>query len=238
MPWVEDFFAASAATSRGSERWSTRLRDAAYWAGVEERRGEASPSEGDFASHLMHATVDGRPLTDDSCWTCSPCWSWPGSTRRAASSATCSATSPHPEDRRRLVAEPELIPSAVEEALRFYTIIFGDGRKVTRDTEFHGARSSKGDMVYGLVCGANRDPRATERAGEFVVDRKRKQPPRLRRRAAPLPRAHLAARDADRGRGVAGRDPGLPARHRRAAHGARRRRDDAAQPAAGVGRRR
>jgi cytochrome P450 len=28
-------------------------------------------------------------------------------------------------------------------------------------------------MVYGLVSGANRDPRAYERAGEFVIDRKR-----------------------------------------------------------------
>ena len=28
-------------------------------------------------------------------------------------------------------------------------------------------------MVYGLVSGANRDPRAYERADEFVIDRKR-----------------------------------------------------------------
>jgi cytochrome P450 len=28
-------------------------------------------------------------------------------------------------------------------------------------------------MVYGLVSGANRDPRAYEQAGEFVIDRKR-----------------------------------------------------------------
>src|SRR5918993_169778 len=79
----------------------------------------------------------------------------------------------HPEPRRRLIDEPELIPSAVEEVLRYYTIIFGDGRKVTRDTEFHGVRLKQGDMVYALVSGANRDPRAYERADEFVVDRKR-----------------------------------------------------------------
>ena len=57
--------------------------------------------------------------------------------------------------------------------LRFYTMIFGDGRKVTRDLEFHGAQLKKGDMVYGLVSGANRDPRVYERANEFVIDRKR-----------------------------------------------------------------
>ncbi len=61
----------------------------------------------------------------------------------------------------------------MEESLRLYTIIFGDGRKVTRDTEFHGCPIRKGDMVYGLVAAANLDPRVNERAGEFVVDRKR-----------------------------------------------------------------
>ena len=78
----------------------------------------------------------------------------------------------NPADRQRLIAEPQLIPSAVEESLRLYTIIFGDGRKVAEDTEFHGCPLRKGDMVYGLVSGANRDPRVYENPDEFVVDRK------------------------------------------------------------------
>jgi cytochrome P450 len=79
----------------------------------------------------------------------------------------------NPDQRRRLAAEPELIPTAVEEALRYYPIVMGDGRKVTRDTEFHGVQLRRGDMVYALVAGANRDPRAYERPDEFLVDRKR-----------------------------------------------------------------
>jgi cytochrome P450 len=79
----------------------------------------------------------------------------------------------HPEERRRLIAEPELIPLAVEEVLRFYTIIFGDGRKVTRDAEFHGVQLKQGEMVYGLVSAANRDPDHWERGEEFVIDRQR-----------------------------------------------------------------
>jgi cytochrome P450 len=78
----------------------------------------------------------------------------------------------HPDDRRKLVEEPDLIPLAVEECLRYYTIIFGDGRKVTRDVEFHGCQLKNGDMVYALVAGANRDPREYEQAGDFVVDRR------------------------------------------------------------------
>jgi cytochrome P450 len=79
----------------------------------------------------------------------------------------------HPEHRRRLTEQPELIPPFVEEVLRYYTMIFGDGRKVTRDLEFHGAQLKKGDMVYGLVSAANRDPRHYERANEFLIDRKK-----------------------------------------------------------------
>ena len=131
----------------------------------------------------------------------------------------------HPEHRRRLIDEPELIPSAVEEFLRFYPIVFGDGRKVTRDTEFHGVQLKQGDMVYALVSGANRDPRAYERADEFVIDRQRNHPHGLRERPAPLPRrSPRAARAADRGRGVAARDPRLPHRDRGRAERARRRR--------------
>jgi cytochrome P450 len=70
------------------------------------------------------------------------------------------------------VEEPELVSTAVEEALRVYTITFGDGRKVTRDIDFHGCPLRKGDMVYGLVAAANRDPAVWDRADEFVVDRK------------------------------------------------------------------
>jgi cytochrome P450 len=44
---------------------------------------------------------------------------------------------------------------------------------VTRDVAFHGVSLKQGDMVYGLVSAANRDPDAYERAGEFVIDRKR-----------------------------------------------------------------
>ena len=57
----------------------------------------------------------------------------------------------NPEDRKRLIAEPEIIPLAVEETLRYYTIVFGDGRKVARDVDdFYGVQLKTGDMVYGL----------------------------------------------------------------------------------------
>src|SRR6202008_1965395 len=145
-----------------------------YWSvALDERRGEPAPREGDLASHILPSTFDDRPLTDAEMLDMLTVLVLAGlDTTRAELGYMFKHLAAHPEHRRMLIDQPELIPSAVEEVLRYYTIIFGDGRKVTRDVEFHGASLKKGDMVYGLVSGANRDPRAYERAGEFLVDRK------------------------------------------------------------------
>lgn len=76
----------------------------------------------------------------------------------------------HPDDRRRIVEEPALVPKAVEELLRFYDIIL-DGREVTADTELAGCPMQRGDLVLLLSGAANRDPRAFDRADEVVLDR-------------------------------------------------------------------
>ncbi|HVA71015.1 MAG TPA: cytochrome P450 [Acidimicrobiales bacterium] len=76
----------------------------------------------------------------------------------------------HPEDAARLVAEPELMDSAVEEFLRIYSPVTM-ARMVTLDTEFHGCPMHKGDKVLMNFPAANRDPEAFERADEVVLDR-------------------------------------------------------------------
>jgi cytochrome P450 len=176
VPWVEDFFAGFGGDPDGVAAMAAALAGIReYWvAALEERRGEPEPRPGDLAAHLLHATYDGRPLTDAEMLDMLTVLVLAGlDTTRAELGYMFRHLAAHPEHRRALVDDPELIPSAVEEVLRYYTIIFGDGRKVTRDVEFHGASLRKGDMVYGLVSGANRDPRAYERADEFVIDRKR-----------------------------------------------------------------
>ena len=109
-----------------------------------------------------------------------------------------------------------------------HTIIFGDGRKVTQDTEFHGCPLKKGDMVYGLVAGANRDPRVFDRADEFVIDRTRNHHFGFAGGPHRCLGAHLARREMQIARRASGSgDPRLPDRHRRGAHGAGRRLDAA-----------
>jgi cytochrome P450 len=76
----------------------------------------------------------------------------------------------HQDDRRRVVAEPDIIPTAVEELLRAYAFV-APGRKVMQDVEHHGCPMKKGDMVLLPLCAATRDPDAFDRADEVILDR-------------------------------------------------------------------
>jgi cytochrome P450 len=175
LRWVDDFFdglGGDPAAQGPMVAALTAIRQ--YWAdAVEERRGEPAPREGDLASHLLHATVDDRPLNDTEILDMLTVLVLAGlDTTRGQLGYLFRHLAVTEADRRRLVADRSLAPLAVEESLRVHTITFGDGRKVTTDTEFHGCPLKNGDMVYGLVAAANRDPRVYDKADEFVIDRK------------------------------------------------------------------
>ena len=174
--WVEDFFAGFGGDTEKLEPMAKALDGIReYWVKVlADRRDDVEPRDGDLASYLMHASFDDRPLTDTEILDMLTVLVLAGlDTTRAELGYMFRHLATHPEHRQALIDDPQLIPSAVEEVLRYYTIIFGDGRKVTRDIEFHGVQLKRGDMVYGLVSAANRDPRAYERSDEFLPDRKR-----------------------------------------------------------------
>ena len=62
----------------------------------------------------------------------------------------------HPEDRRRIVEDPALIPGAIEECVRAYSIV-APARKATKDTEIAGCPVKAGQMVMVSLATANRD---------------------------------------------------------------------------------
>jgi cytochrome P450 len=63
---------------------------------------------------------------------------------------------PHIQD--RLVANPELVPGAIEEFLRFDAAVQGFARTVTETTEVGGVKFEPNDTVFMLWASANRDP--------------------------------------------------------------------------------
>ncbi|MEV0585845.1 cytochrome P450 [Nonomuraea sp. NPDC050310] len=75
-----------------------------------------------------------------------------------------------PADRRRLVAEPELLPTAMEEFLRAYAPVTM-ARLVKEDTSFNGVEMRAEDWILLSFPAANRDPAHFDRAGEVVIDR-------------------------------------------------------------------
>jgi len=76
----------------------------------------------------------------------------------------------NPDDRKRLVAEPSLIPTATEEFLRFYAPA-SMGRVVVKPAELAGASMSPEESMLVCFPAANRDERVFERAEEFLLDR-------------------------------------------------------------------
>lgn len=78
----------------------------------------------------------------------------------------------NPEARARLAAEPERIPGAVEEMLRFESPVQSLARRVNRDVTLHGVRLPAGAEVRLQWGAANRDDREFERPDVFDVDRR------------------------------------------------------------------
>jgi cytochrome P450 len=76
----------------------------------------------------------------------------------------------HPEDRQRIVNEPDLIPTAVEEFLRFYSFV-PPSRKIIQDIDFHGCPMKAGEMVWLPLPMSTRDPNLFADADTVKIDR-------------------------------------------------------------------
>ena len=77
----------------------------------------------------------------------------------------------HPEQYRRLVADPSLLPTAVEEMLRWVTPVNQFRRTATRDAEIGGQAIRDGEKIVLFYSSANRDERHFPDADRFDVGR-------------------------------------------------------------------
>ncbi|MEX0847655.1 MAG: cytochrome P450 [Ilumatobacteraceae bacterium] len=125
----------------------------------------------DLISSLLGAEVDGQPVPD------LDIIGMAGLTLIAGVDTTWSAIgsalwhlATHPDDARRLAAEPELMSTAIEELLRAYSPVTM-ARDVVRDAELGGCPVRAGDKVLMNYPAANRDPRVFPDADRVVLDR-------------------------------------------------------------------
>jgi cytochrome P450 len=77
----------------------------------------------------------------------------------------------NPEERAKLLADPTLLNSAVEEMLRCVSPVHSFSRTVLQDTELRGQPIEAGQKILMLYPSANRDEDIFEAADAFRVDR-------------------------------------------------------------------
>ncbi len=136
----------------------------------EVARRRVEPGD-DLLSELLHSEVDGQPVEESVVLGIAALVLIAGvDTTWSAIGSSLWHLATHPEDRDRLVAEPELMDTAVEELLRAYSPVTM-ARIVTSGTSFRGCPMHAGDKVLMNFPGANRDPEVFEDADRVVLDR-------------------------------------------------------------------
>jgi len=132
-----------------------RIRDY-YLELYQQRRGGDGD---DLVTYLSTAVADGgRPLsTDEVIGILSLLFIAGLDTVTSTIGLMMAYLAGHPEKRRELVERPGLIPSAVEELLRFESIV-ATGRLITRDCEVAGTPMKAGDRIMLMMGAADRDP--------------------------------------------------------------------------------
>jgi cytochrome P450 len=115
----------------------------------------------DLLSALVTATVDGERLTrDEQLGFCMTLLVAGNETTRSLITGGLIALAQHPDQRSQVVADPGLLPQAVEELLRWVTPIMAMARTATGDTAVGGEPIAQGDYVVLSYAAANRDEEA------------------------------------------------------------------------------
>ena len=138
---------------------------------IQERK--ANLREDDLLSYLLTATVDGEPVPEPHVLgTCFLLMVAGIDTTWSSIGSAIWHLAQHPEDRARLIAEPALMTSAIEELLRAYSPVTM-ARHVAEDTVYNGCPMSEGDKVLMNFPAANRDPRVFENPDKVILDREK-----------------------------------------------------------------
>jgi cytochrome P450 len=126
----------------------------------------------DLISTLLREKIDGEPVPDPHVLGTAALTLIAGvDTTWSAIGSSLWHLATHPEDRRRLATEPDLMPTGVEELLRAYSPVTM-ARIVTEDTEFAGCPMHEGDRVLLNFPAANRDPEQFPDPDTVDLDRK------------------------------------------------------------------
>ncbi|MEM7339534.1 MAG: cytochrome P450 [Actinomycetota bacterium] len=139
-----------------------------------ERR--AQPTE-DLLSALVEAEADGDRLSEDELVSMVAFLLFAGyETTMGLIGTSLVALARHPEQRARLMAEPDLWSSAIEELVRWDPTVQSDPRSVSVDTEVGGVTIKAGQSINVFLGAVNRDPQVFSDPNELRLDRNEAPP--------------------------------------------------------------
>ncbi len=136
---------------------------------VEERR--RAPRE-DLITALCQAEIDGQHLSQSELLSFCILLLAAGqeTTKNLIANAIVCLTD-YPEAQERLRREPELMPSAIEEVLRFLSPVWLLFRSTTTEVELAGQRIPANQMILAHTASANRDSAQFPEADRFAIER-------------------------------------------------------------------
>jgi cholest-4-en-3-one 26-monooxygenase len=121
---------------------------------------------------LLRSDVDGEPLTLRELLSYINLLLAAGNeTTRNAMTGGVQALLEHPDQLQKLVADPSLVEPAVEEVLRWTSIVIQFARTCIEDTEIRGQRIRKGETVAMWYPSANRDEAVFPDPYDFDITR-------------------------------------------------------------------
>ena len=131
---------------------------------------QAQPQD-DFITELLHAEHDNEPIPVPVVMGMCALLLVAGiDTTWSSIGSTMWHLALHHDDRRRLLAEPGLMPTAIEEFLRAYAPVTM-ARRLVDDKEYMGCPMKAGERVLMNFPAANRDPEVFIDADKVIIDR-------------------------------------------------------------------
>jgi len=137
-----------------------------------DRRSAAAPNDDSIADSVVHARIDGQPVSKQDATSILAMLVLGGlETTVNTLGASLLHLAQDPDLQDRLRSDPDLMPTAVEEFLRLYTPVVYLGRYVQKDTELAGLSIAAGQRVSLSFAAACRDPEKFEEPDLFRLDR-------------------------------------------------------------------
>ncbi len=137
---------------------------------IEERRARPGP---DLISQMLAAESDGQRLSDrDIVNQCNLLLVAGNVTTTDMIGNGVKAFLEHPQQREKLLANPELLGAAVEEVLRYDSPVTNSGRISHDEIEIAGCPIRRGESLNVSLASANRDPAVYENPDSFDIERK------------------------------------------------------------------